>query len=459
MSEATLTEAIYEKYIQPIKRKRRKYVGVEFELPIVNLDKKAVDFNVVHDLTDKFIKEFNFDKVQLDDNGDIFSALSSETGDDLSYDCSYNTLELSFGLECDLNVLHLRFVRYYSFIQKNLHEHNHTLTGMGTNPYYSFNRNEPIPNERYRMLFHHLYSYTKYGNVIPFHTKPNFGLFSCASQVQLDVEEENVVDVLNTFTKLEPIKAVLFANSPLGGESDVLCNRDNFWKNSLHGLNRHNVDMYEVDIHSVDEIVQYIKSMSIYCIKRDGKYINFKPTPLKCYFESDEIKGELFDGEKYQEVTFKPELSDLEYLRSFKFEDLTYRGTVEFRSVCGQPVSEIMSNAALHAGLMENLQELADKLNNDTVIYQKGYNASELRALFNKRELPDFIDLNALSGLILEVLDIARDGLKKRGYDEEKFLDPLYIRAKSLCSPARYLTEGLESGVPIESFIEEYARL
>ena len=118
------------------------------------------------------------------------------------------------------------------------------------------------------------------------------------------------------------------------------CDWDDVWRNSLDGLNRHNVDMYNVVFDTTDEIVRYIKSMSLYCVEREGKYINFPPVVLSKYFSSDRIKGEYFDGNRYREITFHPEISDLQYLRSFKFEDLTFRGTVEFRSVCEQPVGK-----------------------------------------------------------------------------------------------------------------------
>ena len=147
-------------------------------------------------------------------------------------------------------------------------------------------------------------------------------------------------------------------------------------------MNRHNVDMYNVVFDTTDEIVRYIKSMSLYCVEREGKYINFPPVVLSKYFSSDRIKGEYFDENRYREITFHPEISDLQYLRSFKFEDLTFRGTVEFRSVCEQPVGEIMASGALHAGLMENIGELSEFLEKDTSIYHNGYNASELRRTF-----------------------------------------------------------------------------
>lgn len=353
MKESKLYEAIWQKYIFPTRRKRNKYVGLEFEFPIINRNKTAVDFSVVHRLTEAFITHFDFGEICRDDDNNIYSAISSHNGDGLSYDCSYNTLELSFGIESNLCVLYQRFQNYYTFIQDFLKSYHHTLTGMGINPYYDFNHSDPIPSERYRMLFHHLSSYPKYGNLIPFHHVPNYAMFSCASQVQLDVETDKITETINTFSKLEPLKAILFANSLWKERSDYLLNRDYFWKNGLHGFNPHNVDAYAVSLHSNDELVQYIASMSMYCVERNGKYINFAPTPLRQYFSTKSIVGEYYDGTKYQKVTFVPEADDLKYLRSFKFEDLTYRGTIEFRSVCMQPVSEIMSVAAFHAGLIE----------------------------------------------------------------------------------------------------------
>lgn len=451
-----LDAAIYEKYIRPIQRPRQLYAGVEFELPIVNLEQMPVDFHVVYALTDAFIGNFGFDMAHYDDDGHIYSAEKKTNGDGLSYDCSFNTLEFSFGIEKDLNVIYQRFTDYYTFIQGFLAERHHTLTGMGVNPYHEFNSNVPVANGRYRMLLHHLQSYPKYGDAILFHHQPNFGLFCAASQVQLDAQEDTVIDTLNVFAKLEPLKALLFANSPYG---DLLCSRDHFWKHSLHGLNPHNVDTYETSLHSVGELVAYIRSMSIYCLERDGKYINFPPTPLERYFASDSITGEYFDGQEYQTITFAPELEDLAYLRSFKFEDLTYRGTIEFRSVCEQPISEIMAPAAFHAGLMEKVPELTALLDADESVYQQGYSPAELRELFVRRELPEFLDRDAVSNLLIQVLDLAKDGLQKRGMDEEHFLEPLYHRARYLLSPARQMVEGLDAGVPLEQYIKDYAAL
>ena len=92
----------------------------------------------------------------------------------------------------------------------------------------------------------------------------------------------------------------------------------------------------------------------------------------------------------------------MKYLRSFKFEDLTYRGTVEFRSVCTQPVRDLMSVAAFHTGLMENLPALSGLLESDTVLYHKGYNPTELREWLNRRSFPSFLKKWEISSLLTD---------------------------------------------------------
>jgi glutamate--cysteine ligase len=456
--KAELRVYLYHKYIEPTERPSTRGAGIEFELPIVNLRKEAVDFELIHRLSEAFMEAFSFEDPSRDEEGHIYNMTHKETGDVLSYDCSFNTIEFSFGLVTDLNKVYDRFVSYYSFIQEFLKKEDHTLTGMGINPYHQYNKNVPIKNGRYRMLFHYLSSYQDYEGQMDFHDLPNFGLFSCASQVQLDLEKETMIEVINTFNRLEPLKAILFANSPY---EDYLCARDYFWKHSMHGLNPKNVDMYQRDLKNVEELLDYIAAESMYCLDRDGKYMNFPPIPLCEYMMRDEIQAEYFNTEKqtYEKISFRPELEDIKDLRSFKFEDVTFRGTVELRSVCEQPVSEIMSSAAFHTGLIEKMPELTKLLDDDCILYRSGKSPVELRELYVRKEMPELFDREKLSALILEVLELAEEGLRKRGKEEEKFLRPLYRRAELLLSPAREMLQGLEEGREIEYYINQYAEL
>ena len=335
---------------------------------------------------------------------------------------------------------------------------SHTLTGMGIHPYYQYNNYEPIANDRYRMLYHHLHSYQKYGDVF-YHDIPTFSMIATASQVQLDVQKEDIIQTLHTFNLLEPFKAVLFANSYYDGLPNRILSRDYLWRYSSQGYNPHNLGMYEIDFRNLDEYVDYIQSQSIYCVQKGDKYLHFKPIPLYRYVELDSVTGTYYDSGTWKEYTFKPEIEDIAHHRSFKFADLTYRGTIEFRSACEQPVQDVFTHSAFHAGLSRKLDELTDLLDNDSVLYRHGYNASELRELFTYRNIPEFVDKKKLSALLMEILELAKEGLSERGYQEENFLAPLFERAETLTNPATELLKGLENGDSLEEWILRYGTI
>lgn len=461
MNTEQIRNLLYKRYIEPTKKNSKEFIGVEIEIPIVNLELQAVDFQKVHSITESFISHFSFDIIHKDDEGNIYSAEKSKNGDILSFDCSYNNLELSFGKEDNILAIDKRFKEYYTYLQSQFKTVNYTLTGMGINPFHKINKKQPIPNGRYRMLFHHLSSYRKYyDNPMYFHRYPNFGMFSSASQVQLDVNYDNLPITLNTLSLLEPIKAVLFSNSVLVGENeDILCYRDIFWENSTQGLNPHNIGMYKTTFQSPSDILSYISTTSIYCVERGEKYINFTPINIVDYFKSESIEGEYFDNGEYKKITFTPCEDDIKYLRTYKFEDLTYRGTIEYRSVCCQPISDSMTVSAFHLGLKNRMFELNRLLTNDNVIYGHGYNAAELRKLFIQKEIPHFVNEDELYALVTAVLDLSREGLTERGLGEEIYLAPLYERAKNRTNPAKAMLDKLADGVPLKDIVVEYSQI
>ena len=343
MKAEQLNETLYNKYIAPTEKPRSTSIGIEIEMPVVNLTGNAVDENIVIEAASAFREHFPFEVAGRDDNGCVNSMTEKQSGDNLSFDCSYSNLELSMGKGDDLNELHARFIKYYNYLQQLFEPHGYTLTGMGINPNCDSNHNQPVPNERYRMLYHYLHSYPKYASDLSrhFHNRPDFGTFTSASQVQLDISHDDLIQTINVFGSLEPYKAQLFANSYLPQYPEYLCSRNMLWERSMQGYNPHNIGMFAQEMHNIDELIEYIKSQSVYCTMRDGKYIDFKPTAVRDYFGLEKVSGEYFDGSTYRTTDFSPQGSDLEYLRTFKFEDLTYRGTIEYRSSCCQPIQRL----------------------------------------------------------------------------------------------------------------------
>lgn len=460
MKEELVRERLYKKYIEPTKKHREKFIGIEIEMPILNLDREAVDFGTVHSVTDSFMKHFHFREAGRDEEGNIYSASCPQTGDILSYDCSYNNLELSLGKEKELHSIYGRFSAYYQYLQQEFAKYHYTLTGMGVNPYRIYNHNIPIPNGRYRMLFHHLNSYKDYDLPMYFHSYPEYGTFSSASQVQLDVEYEDLPVTIRAFSRLEPIKALLFSNSVLLDEhEELLCCRDMFWENSTHGINPHNIGMFDCEPENAEDLLSYIESTSIYCVEREEKYINFPPVRIMEYFQKAVVQGEYYENGKYRKIDIQPMISDIQYLRTFKFEDLTFRGTIEFRSVCCQPIRDCMTVAAFHVGLKDKVHELDALLKEDHVLYHHGYTASELRRLMNRSELPAFVEEDRLYDLAEKAVDLAAEGLRERGWGEESMLQPLYDRIAARENPARRMLRCRNQGVDLEHMITEYAQI
>ena len=71
----------------------------------------------------------------------------------------------------------------------------------------------------------------------------------------------------------------------------------------------------------------------IFTATREGKSYYFKPIRVEDYLDQKEITAYTADG---NEKIIKPVKEDLKQHRSYQFQDLTARGTVEFRSVCTQ---------------------------------------------------------------------------------------------------------------------------
>ena len=138
---------------------------------------------------------------------------------------------------------------------------------------------------------------------------------------------------------------------------------------------------------------------------------------------------------------------------------MTYRGTIEYRSACCQPISDAMTVAAFHLGLQSKVKELRKLLDSDTTLYHHGYNAVELRKQLVRKELPSTVNKDALYDLVSKVLDLCREGLADRGRGEEIYLESLYKRAENRTNPAKEMLSRLQNGESMEAIIKSYAEV
>lgn len=424
----TAKELLKQRYYLPIKEQPELFVGIELEYPVVNLSGNATDVSLTKQLLIYLIDNFGFKADKFDSDNNPIQLIEQASGDMILFEVSYNTIEFAFAKASRIAEVEERLDTYLSMIQPYLRNHNHELQGWGVNPNWAKNDNSPVKSPRYEMLMDFL-ELSKAKNNPFFHNYPEYGSFICGSQVQLDVSKISYLRVLNAFNQIEGPKAVLFANSEFwGSDWDLAISRDVFWENSMHGVFEENAGIFPRMFKNEDDYFSYLSETAIFTAKRAEETYYFEPIRAKDYLNKSAIQAWSIHG---KEVSIKPSEDDFKTHRSYQFQDLTTRGTIEFRSVCTQPFSATFAPAAFHLGLLVNLERLENILKDSPFFEAFDFDYPRIRRLFSKKDISD-TDLKLIFPLTEALLVCAEDGLKSRGFGEEIYLAPLKEKLKAL---------------------------
>lgn len=424
----TAKELLKQRYYEPIKEQPELFVGIELEYPVVNLSGNATDVSLTKQLLVYLLDNFDFQADKYDSDNNPIQLIDKASGDMILFEVSYNTIEFAFAKAERISEVEERLDAYLGIIQPYLQNYNHELQGWGVNPNWAKNDNRPVKSPRYEMLMDFL-ELSKAKNDSFFHDYPEYGSFICGSQVQLDVSKTTYLRVLNAFNQIEGPKAVLLANSEFwGSDWDLALSRDVFWENSMHGVFEENAGVFPEAFKNEDDYFSYLTETAIFTAKRGNETYYFEPIRAKDYLSTPSVKARSIHGEV---VTIEPSEEDFKTHRSYQFQDLTTRGTVEFRSVCTQPFSATFAPAALHLGLLVNLETLESILKDTSLFEVFDYDYLRIRCLFSKKEISKD-DFKLILPLTEALLTCAEDGLKNRGFGEEVYLAPLQERLAAL---------------------------
>ena len=424
----TAKELLKQRYYEPIKEQPELFVGIELEYPVVNLSGNATDVSLTKRLLAYLLDNFDFQADKYDSDNNPIQLIDKASGDMILFEVSYNTIEFAFAKAERISEVEERLDTYLGIIQPYLQNDNHELQGWGVNPNWAKNDNRPVKSPRYEMLMDFL-ELSKAKKDPFFHDYPEYGSFICGSQVQLDVSKTSYLRVLNAFNQIEGPKAVLLANSDFwGSDWDLALSRDVFWENSMHGVFKENAGVFPKVFKSEDDYFSYLSETAIFTAKRGDETYYFEPIRAKDYLSTPSVKARSIHGEV---VTIEPSEEDFKTHRSYQFQDLTTRGTVEFRSVCTQPFSATFAPAAFHLGLLVNLETLESILKDTSLFEVFDYDYLRIRCLFSKKEISKD-DFKLILPLTEALLTCAEDGLKNRGFGEEVYLAPLQERLAAL---------------------------
>ena len=414
-------DLLKKRYLENIKETPDLFVGVELEYPVVNLEGKATDIEVVKELFRYLPSVLGFTIEKVDEFGNPIQLLDPVSQDTILFEVSYTTIEFAFGRAKSIQEVEEHFRGYMDLIQKKLGEVNHAIIGSGIHPYWEKNENQPVAYARYQMLMAYL-NLSRSKTNVDLHDYPQYGAFICGSQVQLDVSKSNYLRVINAFTQIEAAKAYLFANSEFSGADwDTKISRDIFWEESMHGIYPENVGVNARLFKDEDDFFDYLDHSAIFTAERDGQTYYFNPIQVRDYLTTPEIQAFTLNGD---EVLIYPQEKDFQTHRSYQYQDLTTRGTVEFRSVCTQPLDRTFASAAFHLGLLLHLDKLEAYLQSAPFFTTFDRDCKSLRRQFSKKMLTDEEE-SAIVEFSKGLLLLAEEGLEKRGKQEMTYLQPL----------------------------------
>ena len=409
------------RYLKNIKENPELYIGIELEFPIVHTKGKPTDIEVSKDLLRFLVDALSLEVEKEDQDGNLIQLVEPASQDRILFEVSYTTLEFAFCRAQKIQEVEGRFQAYMKIIQEKLSEKDHAIQGWGIHPNWDQNDNRPVAYPRYQMLMDYL-SMGSHQESAHLHDFPQYGAFICGSQVQLDVSTANYLHVINAFTQIEAAKAYLFANSEFSGADwDTQISRDIFWEESMHGIYPENVGVNAKLFKDEDDFFDYLDHSAIFTAERDGETYYFSPIRARDYLATDEIHAYTLNG---KETLLVPQEKDFETHRSYQYQDLTTRGTIEFRSVCTQPLDRTFASAAFHLGLLVNLDKLETYLETAPFFENFGRDYKSLRRQFSKKQLTD----EEKAGVVQfskDLLAIAEQGLESRGLREMTYLEPL----------------------------------
>lgn len=429
---------VFDRFITPCLGKRTGVVGVELEFPLLNQSKAPVDVEVAMGLLAD-CNQKGFHTVEQTVSGTP-AFVENGDGDVISFDNSYNNLEFSMGYGGDLMAMEARFRKLFAQAMAYLGPKGYLIAGMGVNPYKAYITQSPVDYPVYQMVDKFLHTYA--GKDC--HHVPDFPAYISSVQTHLDISPGDLPRTATLFAQLDFVRALLFANSPDFSGQNLLCARDYYWEHSAFGTLAKNTGGVDEAYHSIDDMAMSFLDRSLFHRLRDGAYEIFDPVSLQDYF------GQPAYGAQPQ---------DIQQFLSFRNVELTYRGTLEVRGDCAQPLSAAFAPPAFSLGLACNATVAAELTQAFLARWGAGRTNSQLRAAVAATgELPG-VPAEELYTFAGQLLSAAQQGLTQRGKGEEVLLQPLYERVERRTNPAKQWRRMQQQGAADKEIIDIWNKI
>lgn len=442
-------ELIYHHFIDKFLGKKEQYVGVEIEIPVVNLAKQPVEPEFAQAMVDLLGLRFEFRPTRFTLEGFPIEAIN-KNGDTFSFETSLNTIEFSMARKRSINEIADRFYQYLGALKKLAKSRNYLLCGLGTNPYAEHADSKPLNTPSMMAKSAFLEKFTTHHNGEIFHS------FSASTQTHLDIRLPFLPDQLNLLGKLAFVDGMLFANSlpflqeqtsswrtslPVSLlkalEEHTLCFRDTLWRLS----EAPNTEPYNQEYRSIEDVVNHLMDLKQFIV-RDGQdgFKPIQPISFSEYFADKDNSGEDMGGFRC-----------LEPIAISKY------GTIEIRHTCTQPLAEVFVPTAFYTGISENYKKAMALVNDFWRENKITMTNSELRRKAVCQET--IVPQDKMKHFVHNLVAISLEGLQKRNFGEEKYLGRLIHEHNFPECPARRQIRLLQAGWEYKKIMLAYSEV
>eukprot|EP00252_Welwitschia_mirabilis_P025389 TRINITY_DN78_c0_g1_i1.p1 TRINITY_DN78_c0_g1~~TRINITY_DN78_c0_g1_i1.p1 ORF type:complete len:512 (+),score=107.62 TRINITY_DN78_c0_g1_i1:142-1677(+) len=293
--------------------------------------------------------------------------------------------------------------------------------GIGFQPKCKLEDIHIMPKGRYKIMQNYMPKVGSLGLDMMFRT--------CTVQVNLDFSsEEDMIRKFRAGLALQPIATALFANSPFteGRPNGFLSYRSHIWSdtdNSRCGMLPFVFD----DDFGFERYVDYALEVPMYFVYRSKKYIDCTGMSFK-----DFMKGNLpaMSGEL-------PTLNDWENHLTTIFPEVRLKRYLEMRGADGGPWRRLCALPALWVGLLYDEKTLQSVL--DLTCDWTKEERQMLRNKVPKMGLKTPFRDGLLKHVAEDILQLAREGLQRRGFKEIGFLNEVAEVVRTGVTPAERL--------------------
>ena len=240
-------------------------------------------------------------------------------------------------------------------------------------------------------------------------------LRTCTVQVNLDFcSEADMREKLRIGLLLQPVATALFANSPFaeGKPSGLLSTRANVWTDTDPDRTGIPAALLTEDF-SFEQYVEWMLDVPMYFIARDGRLIDVAGASFRDY-----LAGRVL---ALQGLT--PTIGDFADHLTTVFPDVRLKRFLEMRGADAGSEAMMLAQSALWVGLLYDAaaQSAAASLlaRHDAAAFVA------LRGVVPRQGLATTFAGGTLRDLARDMVAIAGDGLKARGFGEAQFLAPL----------------------------------